>query len=392
MIFTYLFIDNVFNFSEASLDLSLKRKVSYSAIEDEVLINRPNFRYKRVCILSGANASGKTSLGKVMHFVQLFIREPLSNFKKIINDKSRDAIIEAEFVIPNDKIPTIHRLKIIHKVNVEKPIFEYVHIPIGINDSSAIARKKLLAYRDDRTKKNVRNACYLANNETALSKDIDELRMLHEKTVGWYYSFSHNTLSEKVNINSEFLNKNILKSILSTFDTSIEDVTESRDEKELNGYSIKFKNKDSVLIDKNGDTTNTERLSRGTYDAIQVADFVAWIIGTQHSKDSYVFFLDEKMAYSHSEIEQAIVNLIIQKLGRNSQFFYTTHNYDVLDMNLPIHTFTFLVKDGDKASFIQPEKTFKKNDRNLLNYVRNDVFNTIPKTYLIDELLDYEEY
>ncbi len=37
--------------------------------------------------------------------------------------------------------------------------------------------------------------------------------------------------------------------------------------------------------------------------------------------------------------------------------------------------------------FIHPEKSFKKNDRKLLNYVKNDLFETDPKVDLLDDLL-----
>ena len=97
------------------------------------------------------------------------------------------------------------------------------------------------------------------------------------------------------------------------------------------------------------------------------------------------------MAYSHSELEQAIVNLIIQKMGRYSQFFYTTHNYDILDMNLPVHSYLFLKKNEDRAEFVQPEHQFSKNDRSLLNYVKNDIFDTVPDVSLLDGLLFEEE-
>ena len=93
------------------------------------------------------------------------------------------------------------------------------------------------------------------------------------------------------------------------------------------------------------------------------------------------------MAFAHSELEQAIVNLIIDKLPNHSQFFYTTHNYDILDMSLPVHSYVFLKKDKAAAVFVHPEDTFNKNDRSLLNYVKNDIFSTLPDTSQIDDLM-----
>ncbi|MDC4350455.1 hypothetical protein NQ627_17385, partial [Acinetobacter baumannii] len=69
-------------------------------------------------------------------------------------------------------------------------------------------------------------------------------------------------------------------------------------------------------------------------------------------------------------------------------FFYTTHNYDILDMNLPIHSYLFIKRDSNHNSiFIKAEDNFNKNDRSIINYVKNDVLCTLPDTYLIDELM-----
>ena len=93
------------------------------------------------------------------------------------------------------------------------------------------------------------------------------------------------------------------------------------------------------------------------------------------------------MAYTHSDLEQHILNLIVSKLSPLSQFFYTTHNYDVLDMGFPVHSYLFMRKENSTSSVIQPESSFKKNDRSLLNYVKNDYFNTLPDTSDLDKLL-----
>jgi hypothetical protein len=93
------------------------------------------------------------------------------------------------------------------------------------------------------------------------------------------------------------------------------------------------------------------------------------------------------MAYSHSEIEISILNLIIEKLKPNSQFFYTTHNYDILEMNLPNHSYTFM-KKNKFIKVLHPGKLgYTKNDRGLLGYVKNDVFGTLPDTSKIEDFL-----
>ena len=156
----------------------------------------------------------------------------------------------------------------------------------------------------------------------------------------------------------------------------------------MNGFTIKFSNGDRVLLDTEGKVTNADRLSRGTLEATVTASFLSRMLrDRQYPQACNTYFIDEAMAYAHPELEQAMVNLLIEKLGRNSQLFYTTHNYEVLSMNLPTHSFVFLKKEWDKVSFVQPEKTFKRNDRSLLNYIQNDVFGTLPDTMTLDDLL-----
>ncbi|NOL48678.1 ATP-binding protein [Pelistega europaea] len=394
MIFTRLIIDNYYCFDNTELDLTIKREVKYSTIEHEFLDQCPSFRYKRVCILSGANASGKTSLGNIMNNLQhALCAGHFSALSDHISDKSKVASLSIEFVTTSQKAPRIHLLKLIKEPKHTIPAFEYASVPIGKRDSSAKARQKVESiFNNPPTTSTLTDKCsYLSSQHTSSVTLMEDFFQSLRDDLNWGYLLS-DTDSTSLSLIDDyaFLNKNILKAVLQTFDSSITEVTESRDDTGVNGYSIKFMNKDSVLIDREGKAINMNRLSKGTYDAIQVAGFVSWVIEQQHSKDSFSFFMDEKMAYSHSEIEQAIVNLIIQKLGRNSQFFYTTHNYDVLDMNLPIHSFVFLAKQQDKAIFVHPEQQFKKNDRSLLNYIKNNVFNTIPNTGLIDELIDYE--
>ena len=78
---------------------------------------------------------------------------------------------------------------------------------------------------------------------------------------------------------------------------------------------------------------------------------------------------------------------MIRKLQKDSQLFYTTHNHDVLDIQLPTHSFAFLHKDNERTVIEQPEKlNFTKNDRNLQGYVRCNYFNTMPSTHLLDAL------
>lgn len=392
MLFTNIYIDNLFSFGKATLDLTYQRPIQDSTITNEYLSDRPKFYVRKVCILSGTNASGKTSLGKLLNFVQNFIilqENAIANFHEHIYQKNKPACLRVEFATPTSH--RLHRLQLDILPNQANIGFTYAQVAIGIKDSVAKVRNRL----NDiwQTKTAIRNTRYITSYTTekysiALSNLFEEFKK--EVKCGWLYVLSNNELSQNFedipDIN--LIDIKILKAILQTFDKSIINVLPSSDETGLNGYSIKFGNHDTLLMDLQGKIANAERLSKGTYDAIMVAEFISRVLSDyEHSDIPDTYFLDEKMAFAHSELEQAIVNLIIEKLQPNSQFFYTTHNYDILEMNLPIHSYVFLKKDNEYSQFVQPEILFKKNDRKLLNYVKNDVFSTLPDTTEIDELL-----
>ena len=58
-------IDNLYAFKNFHMNMSYPKKIVDSTIPEEYLHDRPNFRYKKLNIIMGGNATGKTSLGKV---------------------------------------------------------------------------------------------------------------------------------------------------------------------------------------------------------------------------------------------------------------------------------------------------------------------------------------
>lgn len=97
------------------------------------------------------------------------------------------------------------------------------------------------------------------------------------------------------------------------------------------------------------------------------------------------YFIDEKISYVHSELELEILNQMINILTLKSQLFFTTHNINILEMNLPIHSFTLLKKDPN-IEVVYPSDYLKRNDRTIVNAIKNDVFNALTNTSLLDDL------
>ena len=372
MIFLKLKIDNFYMFKDTEIDFTYPKKIINSTIDGEYLKDFPNIHYKKVCIFMGANASGKTSLGRVMCAINNYLAgDSLKEVAETICDKDKNASAEVIYITPETK--KIHKLTA--EFNQNGLVFEKYQVC-----------KLKKTYSLVQTLFDVDNAQpkleYDRQNNHGIEKPgfnsvahIFGYKLCHHYS--WHYLFSEFNTSTGLDrdIEAQFLEK-----ILHTFDSSIIGVKKIQESN--NSYIIKFANGDNVIA-KGGKILDHDRLSRGTLESIEVANFIDFLMNTKNA----TLFLDEKMAYSHSEIEVAMLNLMIERLGENSQLFYTSHNYDILEMNLPSHSYIFMKKD-EFVEISHPEKLgYTKNDRSLLGYVKNDVFNTLPDATKIEELL-----
>ncbi len=73
MIFLNLYVDNIFLFENFNINFTYSKKLRYTTIDNEYLEGYKNFKYRKVNIIMGANSSGKTSLGKVMMYIQNYL-------------------------------------------------------------------------------------------------------------------------------------------------------------------------------------------------------------------------------------------------------------------------------------------------------------------------------
>lgn len=396
MIFTRLKFINLYAFEDAELNLSYPRKPVNMPLDGEFLAGRPKFYYKKVCIITGGNASGKTSLGRILCGIQVFLRtKELRSNNLRVNNKNNDASFEVDFAT-QDYLH--HRLYVRFATSeggahIIKEI-QYGFVQIELNDSCYKTTEKLnqlFSTRPIDTKNFYQDSA--TDGESVVLEFFKKFKFFG----GWYYLLSE-TKESTTTISG--MNKDILERIIRTFDSSITGVTEmlesenDGDEDKLSAvYLIKFKNSDSLVVTSKGEITNSDRLSRGTYEAVTLAHFISTIIsscktlGKQSLIPSMTYFLDEKLAYTHSELERMIVALIISSLKENTQFFYTTHNMDIFELDLPAHSFIFIRKTKDCSEFVEANSVIKKNDRSMRNAVERDVFGALPDTSLVSELL-----
>ncbi len=82
--------------------------------------------------------------------------------------------------------------------------------------------------------------------------------------------------------------------------------------------------------------------------------------------------------------------IMLENLQENEQLIFTTHNTDMLDLNLPKHTYAFLRKEKTNnhydVSVMYASDVLKRNTDSIRCAAENDVFSSIPDESLLDSL------
>lgn len=83
MIVLNLVLKRIYGFNDFNINFSYPKKIVNSIIDQEYLKGRVRFRYKKAVILMGANATGKTSLGKhCFVFLDIWLMEIQHRFMR----------------------------------------------------------------------------------------------------------------------------------------------------------------------------------------------------------------------------------------------------------------------------------------------------------------------
>ena len=356
-------MDNLYAFKNFHMNLTYPKKIVGSSIEEEHLADRPNFRYKKVNVIMGANASGKTTFGRALMKIFNFIdKKNYSFITDIVGDRKR----QASFVLDMASKQNIF-YRISCKISpCENEKYSADNISIEIRQENILAKDSY-----ESCVKRIESAYY-----EPMENYIEEL----EKVGALDWLFMYPEEAKMLHFHKEeYLFEEILENILKALDPSIREVKRSVDVE--NAYVIRTR--DKALILQDGEKFDTKFLSSGTKAGVEIAQMVSSI---KHEHSSF-YYCDEKFSYIHSDLEKAILSLMIESLRENDQLFFTTHNTDILDMNLPKHAFTFLCKDVTNEecpiSCITASKVLKRNTDSLKNAVENDMFACAPAVDLI---------
>lgn len=363
-------LDNFLMFKNFNLNMSYPKKIVGSFIENEFIKDRPNFRYKKVNILMGANATGKTSVGKMLMAIFNFIdKRRYTSITDLICNTEQEAEFVIDFVADE---PVLYRVQThILPKKAERYTAEDIEVivksvVIGSKDSyeTCVAKlDKMVTH----SKKNY----------------MEELEVVHQ--LSWLFEYPFDDIDSSRNMYTSKKMKNyhiILEKTLKTLDPAIIRVEKSGEME--NTFLIRYKTNTVVL--QSGKILNSDSLSSGTKEGIIMAGILASIIDGEYG----FYYCDEKFSYIHSDVEKAILSVMVNKIKDNAQLFFTTHNTDILDLPLPKHSFTFLKKDKydekEPIKCISASALLKRNTDSLKHAVENDLFSVAPDIGGIFEL------
>ena len=361
MIIMKLKLDNFFAFKDFDIDMSYPKKLVRTPIEHESLSGYPNFRYKKVNIILGSNASGKTTLGKAMRNILNFIAfKNVSLLEQSILDVSARASFMIDFIVRERKLNRI-MLDIIPDGDGKRRYeFSYDKETIRSRDS----------YQSCAARLDERGRTIMDYNSA-----LDSVEKL-----GWLFSYPEEKMrtGESKNRATQL---RTLNAILKSLDPSISTVRLLDDVKDTS-FVVEKDGREILL--QNGALTTPEVFSSGTRDGIAVAGFLAGIMDGLYG----LYYCDEHFSYIHSSIEKRILGLMISNLGEDEQLFFTSHNETLMEENLPKHSFTFLVRADGRIKALYANDFVPKQSDNLRRAVENDVIRILPDDSYLDQLED----
>lgn len=360
MIVLNVILKNILGFSDFNINFSYPKKIVNSIIENEHLAGRPNFRYKKVVLLMGANATGKTSLGKALAKIFKYVNTGNTALLLELVEQNAIGTFSVDFV--NDGY-VLHRFE--GRIETATAAVELRHCSAVIDEKDSYEK------------------CVAKFGEKSILPNA-EVKTLREVFGELNYRFAYPEIESTLNLSGvkkETLLR-ALRAVIGTLDPTLTDVSESKDLRD----SFIIRRKGTEIIIQDGKLLNRDVLSSGTAEGVDIAIFLAAIMSEANS----FYYCDEHFSYVQTDIEKRIFGIMVDCLKENEQLIFTTHNTDMLDLNLPKHSFAFLrktVEDGEATvSVIFASDILKRNTDSIRCAVENDVFASLPNESLLDSL------
>ena len=369
MIVMNLELDNIYGFNNFKINFSYPKKIVNSTIENEHLSGCPRFRYKKAVILMGANATGKTTLGRALLriFTYIVTGNP-SVLLDMATDKSRASRISIDYV------NSARKLK---RLTVEIPSSK----PNGLAQSLVFEYKTADIIKTDTYEKAIGRL---------RSEDIDFSSYGFESDCGpltYFFALDkeeNNHQTSKVNPD---LFVKVLRAVIGTLDPSLTEISVLEGVED--SYVIR-RNGQEIILQK-GRILNEDLLSSGTKRGIDIAILMASIVANKNG----FYYCDEHFSSIQTDLEKRLFGIMVEHMQENEQLIFTTHNSDMLDLNLPKHSFAFFFFFKEESHFnvsvMYASDVLKRNTDSIRCAAANDVFSSIPDESLLDELEDQKQ-
>ncbi|MDY6391355.1 MAG: hypothetical protein SPL80_00785 [Bacilli bacterium] len=351
-------LDNVLCFNDFSTDFSYPKKLVNTSLEGELFARFPKIRYRKVNIVVGSNASGKTSLGRAIWRIFRFLNEKeASNIYSLISQQDKPCSILMDCVFSNG-------------------FFFRVEIRKEAGNDELLVRLRCLQAEADDTYESLVGRLDDAKPFESHVKALDKFSF-----GGWNFSFpsieyGFDLISCKYEEEEKKEFCDIYRDVLTTMDSSIKDVFPSKEIPD--SFVVVFRDNDAVGVTHKATLSSIRRLSSGTKYAVNIAGIIYSI--KKHENGFY--FVDEQFSYVNSDIEIACLTKMISLLGDGEQLFFTTHNTELLSLPLPNHAFNFIRKtqeeDDSQIIWTNAASLEKRNNVNIKNLYDNDFFGVSP--------------
>ena len=362
MIILNLKLNNIFCFNDFEINFSYPKKINNNLLGNEFHDEYNSFRFKKLNIFVGANASGKTSLIRAIWCVLYFLATSEGRtLSKIIDNNYDESLIEIDFLNELDGLSYLHRLtiKTINKENFEIKIADRkIKLSLGKSYENLISKfdSMPLEYTD--------YVEFLSNNKFNISF-ITELPSTEEP-------FNKIRFVDGLNDNEKDEYLTILNNVLKTLDPSIKNVNKSLDSDDA--FVIEHISNKKIIIQKGMDLSSIPILSSGTKYGFNITNLLYSI---KYHKFG-IYLIDEQFPYVNSDVEASMLATMASLLGPNEQIFFTTHNTNILSLSFPIHSFYFLNKENNNVTVSCASKFENRNNISVKNMYDNDVFRTAP--------------
>lgn len=378
--------NNLYMFKDFEVDFTYERKVKHTLSQNDVLMKDSRINVRKNLIIMGGNASGKTTFGKLLclicnYIVRGYVDKNYFRLDEVRYDHGLASSFYVEFflggyvysvdvVFENThlKSETVKVCKLYKTYNVTtlreclnntKPISEYIS-SVEEDDNNDL----LISH------------CFTTNKE----------EIINYIKVNTHFMFRMSSMRDDSMTKPSKTDIKMLNKILPHIDDSVKSVNVMRaNGEDTSTYQITFKNGASMVVPDGNLQACKDRLSHGTFEAI---DFLINMYAF-NKRPNLLAYVDERLAHMHSELEAYLARKMFLHRSPDSQFFFTTHNLEMFQLNIPMNSYMFFKRNDDGFNeAIYPSTVLNKNDRNLSTYYANDYFGVLPNYSVMDSFFE----